>query len=331
MMGPILLVDDEPSNLSILRTILAPDYPLVFARNGNRALSMVAKHNPSLILLDIQMPDMDGFEVCRRIKANPQTEDIPVIFVTSLLTVSDEATGFDAGAVDYIVKPVSPRIVKARIRAQLSQVSAKQLERSHRDAIAVLAEASEFRDTDTGAHIWRMAAYSTTLARAMGWPSVECQQLELAASMHDIGKLGIPDYILLKPGVLDERELIIMRSHTTIGYNILSKSSAPIFQMAATIARCHHEKWDGSGYPARLSGEAIPETARIVAVADVFDALSMTRPYKKSWPLDRIVENLTSNAGSHFDPRLIEHFMRILPNILAIKDHWNDHPPKKLE
>jgi len=322
--GPILIVDDEAANLALLRQILSPEYPLVFARNGNEALAAAAKHRPALILLDIQMPDMDGYTACRQLKADPVTESIPVIFVTGLSDVGDETAGFEAGAVDYIVKPVSPPIVRARVRTHLSLVSAAQLKRSYHDAIYMLGEASEFKDTDTGVHIWRMAGYSSALAAACGWDAAACRQLELAAPMHDIGKLSIPDAILHKPGKLDAEEWTVMQTHSTVGYKILSKSSAaPILQMAATVALRHHEKWDGSGYPDGLAGEAIPEMARIVAIADVFDALSMTRPYKEAWPLDRVMETMMSSAGTHFDPRLIEHFMRIQPQIVAIMDEWN--------
>ena len=169
MSAPILIVDDEPANLALLRQILAPDHALVFARNGNEALAATAKHRPALILLDIQMPDMDGYTACRALKANPQTAGIPVIFVTGLAEVGDETAGFEAGAVDYIVKPISPPIVRARVRIHLSLVSATQLEKSYHEAIYMLGEASEFKDTDTGAHIWRMAAYSAALAAASGW------------------------------------------------------------------------------------------------------------------------------------------------------------------
>ncbi len=324
MTGPILIVDDEAANLALLRQILSPEYPLVFARNGNEALAAAAKHRPALILLDIQMPDMDGYTACRQLKADPVTESIPVIFVTGLSDVGDETAGFEAGAVDYIVKPVSPPIVRARVRTHLSLVSAAQLKRSYHDAIYMLGEASEFKDTDTGVHIWRMAGYSSALAAASGWDAAACRQLELAAPMHDIGKLSIPDAILHKPGKLDAEEWTVMQTHSTVGYKILSKSSAaPILQMAATVALRHHEKWDGSGYPDGLAGEEIPEMARIVAIADVFDALSMTRPYKEAWPLDRVMETMTSSAGTHFDPRLIEHFVRIQPQIVAIMDEWN--------
>jgi putative two-component system response regulator len=323
MTAPILIVDDEPANLATLRQILSPEYPLVFARSGPEALAAADKHCPALILLDVQMPEMDGLTTCRKLKANPQTMNIPVIFVTGLAEVGDETAGFQAGAVDYIVKPVSPPIVRARVHTHLSLVSTTQLEKSYHDAIYMLGEASEFKDTDTGIHIWRMASYSAALAAACGWNDADCEQIRLAAPMHDIGKLGIPDVILHKPGKLDAAEWAVMQTHSFIGYKILSSSSAPILQMAATIAHHHHEKWDGSGYPSGLAGESIPEVARITAIADVFDALSMTRPYKEAWPINRIMETLTSSAGSHFDPHMIEHFTRILPQILAIKDEWN--------
>lgn len=318
----LLIVDDEPANLGLLRQILSPDYALVFARSGTEALAAARKHRPALILLDIEMPDMDGYTACRQLKADPLLASIPVIFVTSLADIGDETAGFEAGAVDYIVKPVSPPIVRARVRTHLSLVSASQLDESYHDAIYMLGEASEFKDTDTGTHIWRMAAYSRALAEASGWDARACQQLELAAPMHDIGKLGIADAILHKPGPLDAAEWRMMQTHSNVGYRILSKSSAPLLQMAATIAHYHHEKWDGSGYPDQLAGAAIPEMARIVAVADVFDALCTVRPYKEVWPLDRVMETLQSSAGSHFEPRLIETFTRILPQILTIKDDW---------
>ena len=323
MTGPILIVDDEPANLALLRQILSPEYTLVFARNGAEALTAAAKHRPALILLDIEMPDMDGYTACRRLKADPLTESIPVIFVTSLSETGDETAGFEAGAVDYLVKPVSPPVVRARVRTHLSLVSTKQLAQSYNDAIYMLGEASEFKDADTGTHIWRMAAYSSALAAAAGWDAQACLQLEFAAPMHDIGKLGIPDAILHKPAKLDAAEWAVMQTHSDVGYKILSKSSAPLLQMAATIARYHHEKWDGSGYPCALAGTDIPEMARIVAIADVFDALTTKRPYKEPWPLAQVMDTLQSSAGSHFEPRLVDLFVGILPQILAIQAEWN--------
>lgn len=335
MNAPILIVDDEASNLAFLRQILGGEYRLVFARSGAEALSAAAKHQPSLVLLDIEMPGMNGYDVCRALKAQPATESIPVIFVTSLSEVGSETAGFEAGAVDYIIKPLSPPIVCARVRTHLSLVSAKQLAQSYDDAIYMLGEASEFKDTDTGTHIWRMAAYSSALARAAGWTHEACLQLEMAAPMHDIGKLAVPDAILHKPGKLDAQEWATMKTHCDAGYKILSKSSAPLLRMAATVARYHHERWDGAGYPCGLVGEAIPEMARIVAIADVFDALTMPRPYKEAWPLDRVIQTLRDSAGSHFDPRLLALFLDILPQIQDIGRQWQERqghavPPRSL-
>jgi len=320
---PILIVDDEPQNLAALRQVLRDHYPLAFANSGETALAALSKVTPALILLDINMPDLDGYEVCRRLKADPASEHIPVIFVTSLSEVGNEEKGFTVGAVDYIAKPISPSIVLARVRTHLSLVRSSRLEQSHRDAIAMLGTAGHYNDTDTGMHIWRMAGYARALAAASGWSPADCQMLETAAPTHDTGKIGIPGSILRKPGKLDAEEWEVMKTHTRIGHGILSRSEAPLFQMAAEVALYHHERWDGSGYPDGLAGEAIPEAARIVAVADVFDALTMERPYKSAWPSEKAIAAIKAGAGSQFDPRLVEVFLSILPEIRAIKAHWD--------
>ena len=209
-----------------------------------------------------------------------------------------------------------------RACTHLSLISAQRLEGAYRDAVFMLGEAGHFNDTDTGVHIWRMAAYSRALAEAAKWPRERVELIELAAPMHDTGKIGIPDEILKKPTVLDAAEWMVMRNHARIGYEILKKSDAPVFQLAAEVALHHHEKWDGSGYPCGLAGTAIPEAARIVAVADVFDALTMKRPYKPAWPVDQALAYLDAGAGVHFDPAMIALFRRITPGILAIKTEW---------
>jgi len=321
--NPILCVDDDPINLSLLRSSLREEYKLVFACSGDEALTAVLKHTPSLILLDVQMPNMNGFEVARILKSNPKTEAIPIIFVTSLLDKDHEQFGFDAGGVDYITKPISPAIVRARVRTHLSLVRASQLDASYRDAIYMLGEAGHYNDTDTGVHIWRMAAYCHVLALAAGWDQDCAKLLEMAAPMHDTGKIGMPDAILQKPDKLNAEEWIIMKRHPRIGHDILSKSKSPVFQLAAEIALYHHERWDGNGYPNGIAGEAIPESARIVAVADVFDALSMRRPYKEPWPMDRILLTLQELAGNHLDKRLVTIFIDIMPRILEIKAEWD--------
>lgn len=323
MQHTVLIVDDQPHNLAAMQQALEGEHRLLFARNGFEALEAARRMQPSIVLLDIQMPDMDGYATCRALHADPRTEAIPVIFVTSLSETGNESAGFDAGAVDYIVKPISPAIVRARVNTHLSLVRASKLEASYRDAIGMLGAAGHYNDSDTGVHIWRMAAYAKALARASGCDAERATQIELAAPMHDTGKLGIPDSILCKPGKLTESEWVIMKTHTSIGHSILSRSQAPIFRLAAEIALSHHERWDGTGYPQGLAGESIPESARIVAIADVFDALTMRRPYKEPWPIERVIDTIRTSAGNHFEPRLVEVFLGIVPDVLAIMDTWN--------
>ena len=318
----ILVVDDEPNNLKLLQQILKDYYQLIFANNGEKALQVSASHHPDLILLDIMMPDMSGYEVCEKLKADPLMEDIPVIFVTAMGDQDDETHGFKVGAVDYIQKPVSGPIVLSRVQTHLSLVRAKDLEDLAKASILMLGEAGHYNDTDTGEHIWRMAAYSAAIARAAGWSSHQSEMLELAAPMHDTGKIGIPDEVLKAPRKLTAEEWVVMKSHSQIGYDILSQSKNPIFLMAAEVALGHHEKWDGSGYPNALVGEDLPESARIVAIADVFDALTMKRPYKDAWPIEKAIDVIEQEAGSHFDPRLVKLFLEIMPEIIEIRDKW---------
>jgi putative two-component system response regulator len=269
------------------------------------------------------MPDMDGLQVARAIKARKASENTPIIFVTSRAGEMDEEAGFAAGAVDYITKPISPSILRARVRSHLSLVRSTALEASYRAAIYMLGEAGHYNDTDTGHHIWRMAAFSRLLALAVGWAPEQANLLELAAPMHDMGKIGVPDGILKKPGPLTAEEWVTMRTHTTIGGDILGKGAGPVFQLATVIAQSHHERWDGSGYPHGLRGDAIPEAARIVAVADVFDALSMKRPYKDPWPVERVISNLREGMDQHLEGRLVRAFIDILPAVLQEKARWD--------
>lgn len=323
MKKKILIVDDEPNNLHVLRQILKESYSLVFSKNGPEALTAVSKHHPDLILLDIMMPEMNGYEVCRRLKESEETKHIPVIFITAMSDIDDESRGFQQGAVDYIIKPVSGRIVQARVSIHLSLVKNEALEKSQRDAVHMLGEAGHYNDTDTGLHIWRMAAYCKLIAKSVGWDSEACNLIELASPMHDMGKIGIDDALLKKAGTLTPEEWVEMRTHTNIGHEILSKSNSPVFVLAAEIALFHHEKWDGSGYPVGLSKEKIPESARIVAIADVFDALTMRRPYKNPWSIAKSIEEIKRLNGIHFDPGLVKTFVKIIPEILEIKEQWD--------
>lgn len=322
-MKKILIVDDEPNNLQLLRQILKNDYQLIFASNGEKALQATNKHLPNLILLDIMMPDMSGYEVCIKLKESINTKDIPVIFVTAMNDIEDEVHGFDVGAVDYIQKPVSAPIVKKRVETHLSLVHITELEQSQKEAIFMLGEAGHYNDTDTGEHIWRMAAYAKELAKLMGWSEEMSKNIELAAPMHDTGKIGIPDSILKAPRKLTSDEWKIMKEHTIIGHKILSNSNTAIFKLASEIAQNHHEKWNGSGYPMGLKGEEIPESARIVAIADVFDALTMKRPYKQAWSSEDSLAEIKKGSGTHFQPELVKHFEDNFTEICKIKDLWN--------
>ena len=299
----ILIVDDEPTNLNLLRQILkSAGYQLAFARDGVGALEGAKRHQPDLILLDIMMPGMDGYEVCRQLKSDPGTAHMTVIFVTAMGEVEDETEGFAAGAVDYITKPVSPPVVLARVEAHLQLVRLEELDALARSSIMMLGEAGHYNDTDTGYHIWRMAAYVRAIAEEAGWEPEAARRLELAAPMHDTGKIGIPDEILKAPRKLTPEEWEIMKTHSQIGADILAKCDNPIFVLAAEVALYHHEQWDGTGYPRQLAGEAIPESARIVAVADIFDALTMKRPYKEPWSVEESLVEIRAHCRKSSGP-----------------------------
>lgn len=315
----LLIVDDEPLNLQVLRQILQQDYQLIFARDGEKALALAQAEHPQLILLDIMMPGLTGLETCQRLKQNPSTQDIPVIFVTALADDRDETEGFAVGCVDYIAKPVSPPIVLARVKAQLSLVSAHILRETRLQIIQRLGRAAEYKDNETGLHVIRMSHFAREIALAAGMGEADAEELFNAAPMHDLGKLGIPDAILRKPGKLDPDEWEIMKQHARIGAEIIGDDKSTLLKLAASIALNHHEKWDGSGYPQGLIGDAIPLDARIVALADVFDALTSKRPYKNAWSIEETVNYIRNEAGKQFDPELVAAFEKALPRIVEIR------------
>lgn len=313
----ILIVDDEPTNLQILRQVLQADYRLLFARDGEKALQLAATEKPDLILLDVMMPGLTGLETCQRLKADPATQMIPVIFVTALTDVSDESAGFSVGGVDYITKPISPPVVSARVRTHLSLVQTGELQKTRLQIIQCLGRAAEYRDNETGLHVIRMSHYCRLIALAAGFSPQWSEELFHAAPMHDIGKIGTPDSILLKPGRLDDAEMTVMKQHTLMGAEIIGDHDSVLLQMARTIALTHHEKYDGSGYPHGLAGDAIPVESRIVAIADVFDALTSVRPYKAAWSVEDAVTLLEKEKGKHFDPDLVDLFLSQMP---AVRD-----------
>ncbi len=325
----ILIVDDTPDNITILSDILA-DYKVKAANNGAKALEIASRFRPDLILLDIMMPEMDGYAVCTRLKRDLHTKHIPVIFVTAMDEETDETRGFELGAVDYITKPVSAPVVQARVRTHLKLYDqnraledlvnerTKALNQSRLEIIRRLGLAAEYKDNETGMHVIRMSYYCRVIATAIGM-SKEVADLILSASpMHDVGKIGIPDNILRKPGRLDARERSIMEQHSEIGARIIGEHDYPLLDMARTVALTHHEKWDGTGYPQGLKGDQIPLAGRIVAVADVFDALVSKRPYKEAWPFEKAVSVIREESGRHFDPGLVTAFVDHLDEIIEL-------------
>ncbi len=321
----LLLVDDEPSNLQVLRHVLQENYQLLFATDGNKALEIARQQKPNLILLDVMMPGMDGHTVCSTLKADPTTSRIPVIFVTALANTDDETRGFELGAVDYITKPISAPIVRARVRTHLSLVSLDELRETRLQIVQRLGRAAEYKDNETGMHVIRMSHFSRRLALAAGCSEAWADDLLHAAPMHDVGKIGVPDAILRKPGPLDADEWDIMRKHPEFGAEIIGEHDSNVLQLARAVALGHHEKWEGSGYPGGLSGENIPLAARIVALADVFDALTSERPYKKAWAPEAAMEHIQQQSGRHFDPELVKVFTPLLSDLLEIRQRWMDH------
>ncbi|MTJ82804.1 MAG: two-component system response regulator [Telmatospirillum sp.] len=357
--GPatILVVDDTPENITLLSNLLTDRYRVKVANSGEKALRIALRTPPDLILLDIMMPGMDGYEVCRRLKADPATRDIPVIFLTARCDIASEKTGLDLGAVDYITKPISPPIVEARVLTHLRLKATADFLRDKNDfleneiahrtrdlsalqdvTILALASLAETRDLETGNHIRRTQLYITALARRLkGHPRFAEQLSEGAIAMlgksaplHDIGKVGIPDRILLKPGPLSTEEFEVMKTHTTLGCEAIEHAERSLgvkvefLTVAKEIAFSHQEKWDGSGYPQGLAGDAIPLSARLMAVADVYDALISRRIYKEAMPHDVAVSIILANRGIHFDPDIVDAFQAIAGEFRDIARRFAD-------
>jgi putative two-component system response regulator len=332
----ILVVDDAPESIDILCGVLGAEYRIRAAIHGAAGLELAAAFPPDLILLDVMMPDMDGFEVCRRLKANRATAGIPVIFVTTLTDVGSEGRGLDLGAVDYVCKPYVPALVRARVRTHIalhhqslaleSQVRERTAEifSTRFEIIRRLGRAAEYKDNETGMHVVRMSQIARIVALRAGLSKGEAELILQAAPMHDVGKIGIPDRVLLKPGPLDADEWEIMKRHTTIGAEIIGDHPSELLQTARVVALRHHERWDGTGYPGGLSGEAIPVEARIIAVADVFDALLSARRYKDAWSIEQTVAKMQSESGRHFDPRFVGALLGALAECIAIRDAHRD-------
>ncbi|SEF91252.1 HD domain-containing phosphohydrolase [Oceanospirillum linum] len=334
----ILIVDDSHLNISVLLGLLKSDYKTLIAKDGQQAFYRVfGEQPPDLILLDIMMPGIDGYEVCRQLKQDPRSKHIPVIFVSAMSQVADEEKGLSLGAVDYISKPFSPPLILARIKTHLALASqnrelerqvlrrTEELDRSRKDLIRRLGLAAEYKDNETGLHVQRMAEYTRLIALEMGVSETDADTLAAAAPMHDIGKLGIPDAILCKPGRLTEEEFETIKDHPGIGARILDNPDSELLRVAREIALYHHEKWDGTGYPAGLTGEDIPLSARIASLADVFDALVSERPYKQAWTVPEAISLFEEQKSKHFDPNVVNAFKRVLPKVLEVKERMKEY------
>lgn len=332
----VLIVDDSPESIDILRGALGDIFQVKAAIRGRTALEIVANDSPDLVLLDVMMPDLDGYEVCRQLKSNPSTASIPVIFVTTLSHVGSEARGIELGAVDYITKPYVASLVRARVKTHVSlyryqrsleaQVSerTRELQETRLEIIRRLGRAAEYRDNETGMHVLRMSHISGIVAQKMGMGEEASELLLQAAPMHDVGKIGIPDRILLKPGPLTPDEWALMKQHTVIGAQIIGEHPSELMQMARTVALRHHERWDGSGYPDALRGEQIPISARVVAIADAFDALLSQRPYKQPWTLPDTLDLFRSQRGAQFDPSGVDALLACVEECVAVRARFSD-------
>ncbi len=358
--GDVLVVDDTELNLRMISQVLRKEgYQTRAVNSGQEALAAVKETLPEVILLDITMPDVDGYEVCQQLKADSRTADVPIIFISALDAVIDKVKAFKVGGADYIPKPIQVQELVARVRNQIdlrrlqqqlkaqndiledknsqliSEIRKRQaveaeirklnanleakvrartqdLERAQLEILERLSLAGERRDDDTSKHTLRVGYVSSLITTTLGQSQQAADMIRLAARLHDIGKIGIPDQILLKPGKLTNEEYSLMKEHTTIGAEMLSGSSSPLMRLAEEIASSHHERWDGKGYPRGLAGRDIPLSGRIVAVADVFDALTHERPYKDAWHFERVINELCDMRGSQFDPKVVNAFLKII-------------------
>jgi putative two-component system response regulator len=343
MMKTIVLIDDVQINLTLLWHLVKrlDDYDSISFLNPVKALDWCSKNSYQLIIVDYMMPDMNGIEFIKALKNYPNTKGIPVLMVTANDHIDVRYQALEAGASDFLNKPIDKTEFTIRVRNMLAlydtqrklsnkaewlaeevRKAVREIKDREEELIHRLSKAAEYRDPETGSHIKRMSWYSKHIAAQLGFPMDEQELILEAAPMHDIGKVGIPDAILLKPEKLTSTEYFFMKEHAKIGHEILNGSSSKLMQIAAQIALSHHEKYDGTGYPQGLKGEEIPIYGRIIAVADVFDALTSSRPYKNAWSLEDAVTYLKNNSGKHFDPACVEAFLKDWDTVLAIRERF---------
>lgn len=344
-MNRIAIIDDSDINLTLLQALvnkLGDCDPLLF-NESLKGLAWCSENLPELIIVDYMMPELDGIQLVSRLRKIAGREEIPILMITANDDKDVRYEALQSGATDFLNKPIDRIEFSARVRNMLALGASRKkladkaswladevkkataaVHEREQELLFRMSRAAEFRDPETGAHIQRMAHYSHLIAQRLGLP-VDDQQLILqAAPMHDVGKIGIPDYILLKPGALTPEEFGVMKTHAALGFELLKGSESTILQSAASIAISHHEKFDGSGYPYGVAGDAIPLFGRIVAVADVFDALTSERPYKKVWPIEKAVAYLREGEGKHFDPACVEALLASWDDVLAVHERYQD-------
>ena len=347
----ILIVDDEQANISLLEDVLENEGYTHFrsTQDSRKTLEMYKEIRPDLVLLDLNMPYLDGFQVIEQLKEFEKNSYAPVLVLTAQSDRQTRLRALSAGARDYIEKPFDITEVTQRISNMLEirllhnqvrdqnlvleekvRMRTHELEETRREAILRLGRAAEYRDNETGMHVIRMSRLSAKLAKEIGLSDDECQLILQASPMHDVGKIGIPDEILLKPGKLDEAEWVIMKKHPEIGAGILSGSESKIIQLAETISLTHQERWDGSGYPNNLKGEEIPLVGRVVAICDVFDALTSKRYYKEAFSIEKAMEIIEQASGKDFEPYLVDTFKKVLPEMIRIVKELPDDEPANI-
>jgi len=353
----ILVVDDDEMNRLLINTILSRmSYQVSEAFDGIDAWDKVVAFSPDLIILDVSMPRMDGLELTQKLQNDPHTKNIPIMIVSAHDEVSDRVKAVEAGADDFLSKPVEQIVLKAKVKSLLKvkayndymqnyqtkleeevakktatlkqafdklEAASKKLKLYSLDTILRLSQAAEYKDQETGHHIQRVGYYIQKIGQTISLSNQEIDELLYASPMHDVGKIGVPDSILLKPGELNAEEWVIMKQHTTIGGKILSGSDSNTLKTAETIALTHHEKWDGSGYPNNLKGLEIPLSGRITAIADVFDALTSKRPYKNAFSIEKALAIMKDGRGRHFDPSLIDAFFAVKDDIISIRNQYS--------
>lgn len=370
----VMVVDDESFNIDLVQAYLEDEGfgNFITTTDSTAALSMVRTHRPDIVLLDVKMPKVNGLEILQAMREDRELRLIPVLILTASTTSETKLEALRLGASDFLAKPVDPSELVLRVENVLSakayqdhlaqyserleeqvRVRTNELLRSREEAIHCLARAGEYRDDDTGHHVMRVGLYSAIIAKQLGFPQPAVELIQQAAQLHDVGKIGIPDSILHKPGKLEPHEFEMIKQHcgigrhiinpltneeterlsdhTTVGMKIMASTNSPVLKMAAVIASSHHEKWDGSGYPTGLKGKEIPIEGRIVAVADVFDALSSKRPYKDAFPMEKCLAILTEGREKHFDPRVLDAFLARVDDVLQIRENYTGQEGQSIE